>query len=1060
MSPSFGGPDYTQPSTRELSQITETPNPEASDYADAGKFAAIVQRHDYELKALAQQTQQLQQGVNDATQNPIQQIQQFIADVVVLLGGGEITQGVLDFGDLQYILPTLGALFGLGDAPFPIDLFQAAEKFFFGYVVPNQQFTDEINTIISNWLTLIGIDPQFIKDLKALITAVGELFGEVGNILPSLASLFGELGISANDLGPLGQILAPIIKFFSGLNLQDIGSLLEFVTNAIDPFVKDLTAVINFINSVLAVLGFDASGGGGVTNSPLPQLTEPFENLIAFLKSILSVFGLGSDLTADNGLDLGNLLSIPATFLNDLLSGLGLGDLADGAGPLVTLIQDLLSGNIQGVIDTLVSFLSGGATTTGDVNVLSGLLKNLPLVSQLLDPSTGSFFPNLIGRLSADLLPQLSIGSLTTAKTNLLAAPNFADAASIVGQGIWSYDPDTNVPAPPDWELPNTPGAVSVYANGVTNTLFSNVIQLAPGDVVKEGISTVWEGLASTGSPIQLVARVYDVSKNILDTPVLASVTSPPANGSQILSGSYTAPEGAAYITMGLRVLGSATAGTVKFGKGSWSKSNKVPGESVLGLSGIGSTIVGDLESVLSGAISELGGGGGGDLIAEFVSLLSKIPGTNVLGLSGSGSSIVQDLENLLSGGIASLGGTPSTNLIAQFVSLLTNIPGTNVAGLSCGTGNIVSDVGSLINNVVNQLTGNNATGWGLPDLSYAVGGQASTTAANSAAIAELQAQQQQVQNGGGTAESVNFSGSLPSSFTPQAGINVYAKPTQTNNQIIAAVWSSLPSGGVQLIGRSTVNASSYVYAQITSSQVTLGCISGGSHSWASASARFQAGAIYALYCGVPGNSVNAYQLFCNGHLILSFIDSGQAAVGASNLSAGYQQASGYPQSWSLTDNAPPAVIGSTFRANRTSTGTVSISSGTNILPANYFQSIARISPDLSFNLATNGLTVTTPGTYMVCINYMVSNISNSSHLNTVLFRNGAIDAMGGGGFSGSIYSSSSNATINGVFLVLCNAGDILQPGIYADTTGDSITGEASGGISYMTATLVNRSLL
>lgn len=282
----FGGGDYQTPQSRTLSTIAETPNPDAADYADASKVAQILQTHGVQLKALAQGQQQLQQGVNDATANPIQQIQQFIADVIVLLGGGELTAGALNFGELQYILPALGAMLGLGDAPFPIDLFQAAEKFFFGYVVPNQAFTDEINTIISNWLSLIGIDPKFIKDLRALVTAIGELFGEVGNLFPSLNSLLSELGISGNDLGPLGQLLAPIIKFFSGIDLTKIGTLLEFITDAIDPFIVQLTAVINFINGVLAVLGFDLAGGGGVTNSPLPQLTQPIENIMAFLGNI------------------------------------------------------------------------------------------------------------------------------------------------------------------------------------------------------------------------------------------------------------------------------------------------------------------------------------------------------------------------------------------------------------------------------------------------------------------------------------------------------------------------------------------------------------------------------------------------------------------------------------------------------------------------------------------------------------------------------------------------------------------------------------------------------
>jgi hypothetical protein len=284
MTAGFGGAGYTSPQTRTLNAISETPVPDAQDLSDASKVAQLLQTHTYQLKELADGQKELQKGVNDATQNPIQQIQQFVADIIVLFGGGEITSGLLDFGDLQYILPTLGALFGLGDGPFPINLFEAAEKFFLGYVVPSQQFADEINTIIGNWMTTLGFDPKFIKDLKALITALGDLFGELGNLLPSLDQFFKALGLDGGDLGPLGQALAPIIKLFSGIDLAKFGSLIEFITSAIDPFIVELTALINFINAVLAVMGFQ--GEGGVVNSPLGDTTLPFSNLFGFLGDI------------------------------------------------------------------------------------------------------------------------------------------------------------------------------------------------------------------------------------------------------------------------------------------------------------------------------------------------------------------------------------------------------------------------------------------------------------------------------------------------------------------------------------------------------------------------------------------------------------------------------------------------------------------------------------------------------------------------------------------------------------------------------------------------------
>ncbi|ORV86730.1 hypothetical protein AWC11_17025 [Mycobacterium interjectum] len=323
-----------------LTDITESPNPGAEDYAAPDKFAAIVQRHDYELKNVATQIFKLQKGVNDATQNPIQQIQQFVSDFIILLGGGELAEGAIDFGDLQYILPVLGALFGIGDGPFPLDLFAAAERLFLGYVVPTKQFTDVINNIIGAWMGLFGIDPKFIKDTKALVTAFGQLFGEVGNLLPNLNEFFSALGLAGGsgpagaNLGPLGAVLAPVIKLFSGIDLKNFGNAIEFITAAIDPWIVKLTALINFLNEVLAVLAFP----GDVVNDPLPQLIVPFKNLIRFLGNIQ--FGIESfnPVTAVQSwlgqllLPLGNLSIVqPNLQINPGFDDSNdLGDLADG----------------------------------------------------------------------------------------------------------------------------------------------------------------------------------------------------------------------------------------------------------------------------------------------------------------------------------------------------------------------------------------------------------------------------------------------------------------------------------------------------------------------------------------------------------------------------------------------------------------------------------------------------------------------------------------------------------------------------------------------------------
>jgi hypothetical protein len=280
----FGGAGYSKPQARALSSIASTPDPDTSSQ---DKLVRLLQQHSSQIRFLAANQKQLQQGVNDATANPVQQVQQFIADIIVLLGGGQLAEGLLDFGDLQYFLPALGALFGFdADSPFPISLFDAAEKFFLGYVVPNAQFADVVNKIIEEWAKVFGIDPEFIRDVKSLITAFGDLFDGLQNLLPSLNELFSALGITGADLGPLGQVLGPIIKLFSGIDLTDFGNAVEFITDAVDPFIRQLTAIINWVNAILRVFGID-----DVVNSPLGDTQSPFElinNLFGFIEGLFN----------------------------------------------------------------------------------------------------------------------------------------------------------------------------------------------------------------------------------------------------------------------------------------------------------------------------------------------------------------------------------------------------------------------------------------------------------------------------------------------------------------------------------------------------------------------------------------------------------------------------------------------------------------------------------------------------------------------------------------------------------------------------------------------------
>lgn len=1045
----FGGPAYTSPETRELTSITESPNPDARDFASAEKMAELLQRHDFQIKALAQGQQQLQQGVNDATNNPIQQIQQFIADVIVLLGGGEITSGLLDFGDLQYILPTLGALFGLGDAPFPIDLFQAAEKFFFGYVVPQQQFTDEINTIISNWLTTIGIDPEFIKDLKALVTALGNLFGSVGNIFPSLASFFGELGIDANDLGPLGQILKPIINFFSGLDLKNIGHLLEFITNAIDPFVQQLTAVINFINAVLVIFNFDVAGGGGVVNSPLPELTAPFENLITFLgdidlgpgnfnplqaaenfiKNVLSPTGLLASidsivesitgLTGD-GISLADVQAFFAnlrSFLGGIDLNIGDFDPIAAAEQFITTVLDRtgLLTTIEGIAQDITGVANGNGD---DISKFFGNFKSfmagIDLNADDFDPiAAATQFVNgvlmplnlLLGRNS-----QIKLAQLTNTSQELLWNPGFSGAISITGRGIWTWDGDVYFTADTD----ATPGSAKVTADGTYKALRSNSADVSAGQTLNLSVRVLTDGLVGDGDLIQIMVAPFTgttqgdfVTLDSIGAPTDAATgwTGAPATAkTATLSGTYAVPDGVDSVQFRLVVLPTATAGTINFDSASEMRvTDGLPQEWVNGL---------------TTALTNIG---------TFINQLGDVFNGLVVTPVNDAVSQVIDWFN----GLVNYQSDTTSATVAN---------ASKIAALEAArTG--TDNYGNHAADDFNRTTGL-GTDWAVTgDGTISTDGANATLAAGTKAIATYQ-----------------------------------PLKSMTNYQVIKLVLVSAPklnSDFVYLIGRSSADRSSYVFARLNASSAALGFAAGGAETvWATQgdppyprpSIHPRAGDTWELWCGT-GNAAGQFEVIRNGATVINYTDAGaQSHIGDSYLDWGFGLAGANPGAvavWTANDNTPAPIIGSVCRVYRASTAGVGTAVAIQTVPGNTFDTVDKISPDMTWDKTTSKLTVSKPGMYMVRVRLEFSTvIGANANCCLAIYRNGAVYEYGAesdgapGVYGVAVVSGASN--LSETFMVYCDAGDSLQPGCVFGTQGLSIVGDSTGAYTAFTVSRIS----
>ncbi len=166
-------------------------NTESYDYRDQAK---LLTKLTGDVSYLAQYTRQMQQGIDAANQNFIEQIQDFINEILVLIGGGGDTG--FDFGDLKYIFQAIGALFGFDTETglagiFPINLFSAAWHFFSTYIIPIDNFGEFVDWLIDQFIAMVldafgdipivgqALEQLFvwITQIRDLIAAFNEMFG-------------------------------------------------------------------------------------------------------------------------------------------------------------------------------------------------------------------------------------------------------------------------------------------------------------------------------------------------------------------------------------------------------------------------------------------------------------------------------------------------------------------------------------------------------------------------------------------------------------------------------------------------------------------------------------------------------------------------------------------------------------------------------------------------------------------------------------------------------------------------------------------------------------------
>lgn len=292
-----------------------------------------------------------------------------------------------------------------------------------------------------------------------------------------------------------------------------------------------------------------------------------------------------------------------------------------------------------------------------------------------------------------------------------------------------------------------------------------------------------------------------------------------------------------------------------------------------------------------------------------------------------------------------------------------------------------------------------------------------------------------------------------------------YSTSTTTDYQVVSAQLAS--SGYVLcLFARSDATMGTCVVGWVDPvGSAVLGCYVSG--SWTILdnvnTSAFPVGSLIELVVGNEATSnLYAISLVCNGATVMSVTDSGHISqVGSSNRLAGLGMVGSknshiptyYPppsiSTWGVADNAPPSVIGSGFRAYRTSASTVAVSSGTNLLASSFFDTVQDNTADLTYATATNNkLTVSIAGWYIVKICLKPSGAA-SIYLGPTLYQNGTLIQIGNPNNLSSGYPAADT------FIVYCSAGDYLQPGTLSSST-PTLNGEGTGAYCYWEVTLAN----
>lgn len=718
--------------------------------------------------------------------------------------------------------------------------------------------------------------------------------------------------------------------------------------------------------------------------------------------------------------------------------------------------------------DILIGFI------TGKINPLGLLLgKDSPLDAGLL-----------FGLLPFDVgSGHTSIADLFNFVPELIVDPLLQFAETVLGGEDFEYDDTITHLNPLTGKVSNS---IKVLADGNLKELYGSPMRVYEGQQVDGGIFARWQGLTGSGSPIKLFLALFQQDSPSA-TPVAVSeqlLGSIPfsANGSftQLLD-DITIPDGVNQARLKLQVDETATGGQINFASPTLTKplvdslwANQlglsgvwdVLGNIFSGTGGTGNT----LASVLSKGLlllDALGGQAGADvpdILQRFLHIGTD--GTFFAGALSNINSIpqiTQDdripfvgmLRSALGGGL-NQGGSSDTFTVDDIFDLFQR------------HSNQVAQQGAAINELQTQQIADITSGSrAVETFEYIDNDSMAETLWDVAWLSGSQAQAFIAVTDGHNAGMERISGSNIVEIGRYKGPNNHTETGFQRSAVVVHTPMAKNSG-----------AETHVYAWMSddmtkwaranygaNGQVKFEYKNGGAITQLGSTATGvpipPVGSILPVLAGTDGGErvLEAYVGLQRVHTVTdvgNVIDITQRGGGW-----GQKYGTGSPgkvTQYTLGDNVPVAVTGSTIRVFRAATSGVTKGGGSGPVPANTFDTVDYISSDIAWNPATSTAKFATAGTYLFSGRFEMSNpIGFSEELYPTIVVGGSAKIRGGArrGISANAFGIPSfpqdRSAGGDAMLLYLQPNTSVQFGFFA-TQSNTVIGDADGGKTWFSA--------